>query len=217
MICRRALVFFIFLSQSKPEEHTNFTSRKETKMRDLTPEEEKHLVKYCLESKDNTWLALAIGQIQPALEMEILDRFLEDLDKSIRDKLKEDSQWKTKKMVNRGKWGKWETIYKMTMKDPVIEINIDYDYEGNKELCVGTPENNEVCPGKEEIERYFEGAEDLEAGDGNVWWCYPEEVHNRLDLRKQYDPEETRNHIGYFRDLMVNSSDAVSKALRAGK
>ena len=40
------------------------TFPKEAKMITLTHEEVKFLVNYCMESKENTWLALAIGQIQ---------------------------------------------------------------------------------------------------------------------------------------------------------
>ena len=51
----------------------------------------------------------------------------------------------------------------MAMKDPCIEIHLEYNYE-DKDLCVGTPENNEDCPAKEEIRPYFKGSEGLEAG-----------------------------------------------------
>ena len=43
-------------------------------MRDLTPEDEKYLVKYCMEPK-NILLALAIGQIRPKLREKLCPCF----------------------------------------------------------------------------------------------------------------------------------------------
>ena len=73
-------------------------------MRELTRKEREWLLCYCMKP-ENTWLALAIGQIQPALGMEILGRFLEELEKSVQKNLKKNSQWKTEKIMKYRKMG----------------------------------------------------------------------------------------------------------------
>ena len=65
-------------------------------MRELTAEEEEYLVKYCMEPR-NTWLALAIGQINPMIERRILSLFLKKLDKSVKKEIesRDDLRWQT--------------------------------------------------------------------------------------------------------------------------
>lgn len=50
-------------------------------MTELTNPEENHLLKYCMKSEYNTWLALAIGQIYPNLQEETMMTELTDEEK----------------------------------------------------------------------------------------------------------------------------------------
>ncbi len=98
-------------------------------MRELTPEEEKYLVKYCMESKENTRLALAIGHIQVQLRAKILSSFLKKLDKNVRKKLEACGrlrQWKTKvietKVRNESDSTREENRFESTRAEKIIYV-----------------------------------------------------------------------------------------------
>ena len=188
-------------------------------MRELMPEEKKYLVEYCMRP-EYTELALAIGQIQPALEWEIIRKFLEELDKSVGKKLKEcdlDLQWEQRKILKPG--GPESPIYRMTMKGPRIDIELCY-YLKSKKLYLGTPAKHESCPDAESLASYFEdmkeGMKIERSNESWRWWFYPEENHKRLEnLSFLHSNEVVRcSKIDYFTDTLVLSANAISKALR---
>ncbi len=194
-------------------------------MRDLTPEEEKYLVKYCMESKENTWLALAIGHIQVQLRKKILSSFLMELDKNVREKLKASGrlwQWETKVLETNLKvqgnrtdlkvQGK-ENIYEMTMEDQ--EIKICLGYWGD--IFVGTPAcaANEACPTAEDLSDYFQDTGlNLISEDSWRWKSYLTDSHKSFDdLCTLHDDELRQEKIERFTYILVLSAKAISKAL----
>ena len=108
-------------------------------MRELTAEEKKYLVKYCMEP-GNTWLALAIGEVQPLLTIKM---FVPALDKRVKKCLeKHGLHWQPEipeKVEVEGSF----PIYMMTMSDPEIKVELWVDSKFN--LFVGT-RKNEACP-----------------------------------------------------------------------
>lgn len=192
-------------------------------IRDLTPNEETCLVEYCMKP-ENTWLALAIGQIQPVLRKEIEKKiayFLEELDKSVKKKLEECGlHWET--CVPKTNLEENESlIYKMSMNAQDIQIHLYYEDEKEKEnnLFVGIPKN-EAFKSADALRNFFknEGLKDSE-DEGNdrwPWWIYPEENHkSAVALITKHD-DQRREKIEYFtNELVLPPAKAISKALEA--
>ena len=196
-------------------------------MRELTPEEEKYLVKYCMESKENTWLALAIGHIQVQLREEILSSFLMELDKNVSKKLAACGrlwQWKTKVLetnlkVQGNRTGLKvqgnENIYEITMEDQEEdqEIKIYLGYWGD--IFVGTPAANEACPTAEDLSDYFQDTGlSLISEDSWRWKSYLKDSHKSFDdLCTLHDDELRQEKIEHFTYILVLSAKAISKSL----
>lgn len=198
-------------------------------MRELTPEEEKYLVKYCMESKENTWLALAIGHIQVQLRAKILSSFLKKLDKNVRKKLEACGrlrQWKTKvietkvietNLIVQGKrtglkvQGKEKIIYEMTMEDQEIKIYLGY-WEN---IFVGTPAANEACPTAKDLSDYFQDTGlILTPANSWRWQSYLQDSHKSFDdLCTLHDDELRQEKIEHFTYILVLSAKAISESL----
>ena len=189
----------------------------------ITPEEKKFLVDYCMESEENTWLALAIGQIQPALRMAIVRKsmskssFLKELDRKVREKLEEGGLhcWKTRYPETYLKLPMRGDLYLMTMEAPKIEICLDYEGE---DLFVGTPEKYKTCPEADHLTSFFEGTNpNLKSDAYWRWWFWLEGDHRRLEglSTLHEDQELKREKIAYLTDILVRSAKAISEALEA--
>ena len=187
-------------------------------MRELMAEEEKYLIKYCMESKENTWLALAIGQIYPKLRKKIMSSFLNELDNSVIKRLKgRDCQWQTCIPKTNPEKGGEPSIYVMTMKERGIEIHlVRYKWQA---LFVGTPVGQGNWP-RDDLAGFLE-REDLGLNTKNRhwhWWFNPAENHRSIGcieaLSKLNDDELRRKEVDYFTDdVLVCFAEAISREL----
>ena len=197
-------------------------------MADLMPEEKEWLIEYCMESEENTLLALEIGQVQVQIRERILGCFLKKLDLSIKKELEENApNWKTcVPKTNLDRWGRWgapdEWVYVMTMENPVIRIGLYPHGEGRgrivpKDLFVGTPEEDKECPQASDLARQFKEVGfdiDLKSNSPWIWWFYLQEDHRGLEELSTLQDEDARDEeIVYFTKVLVQSAAAVSKAL----
>ena len=192
-------------------------------MRELTAEEKEYLVKYCMESRENTWLALAIGHIQVQLREKILSSFLTELDKSVSKKLEACGrllQWETKVLetnlnVRGNRTGLKvqgnENIYEMTMEDQEIKIYLGYWGD----IFVGTPAANEACPTARDLSDYFQDTGlSLISEDSWRWKAYLKDSHKSFDdLCTLHDDELRQEKIEHFTYILVLSAKAISKSL----
>ena len=192
-------------------------------IRDLTDKERDFLVDYCTKP-ENTWLALAIGQIQPVLRKAITSNtsnFLEELDKSIKKNLEECGlHWETC-VPETNLEAAQNSIYvmKMNIQDQDIQIELGYEKENlYVNLYVGIPSNEVFSP--DELRDFFkkERLKDSEQNNNQKypWWIYPEESHKSLEtLIMLHDAQLKREKIEYFTDELVLPAKAISKALKA--
>lgn len=185
-------------------------------MIELRDEQKEFLVNYCMESDKNIWLALAIGQLQPALKTAIVSSFLKQLDKSVERELKEPGphcQWDTR-IPEINLEVRDDSIYVMTMKDPEIEIHLIRE---KSDLFVGTPAANEACPQAEDLASFFEDTDlELESHDSWRWYFYPELSHKSFEaLSTLHDDKLRRDKIAYFTGMLVRPAKAISKVLGA--
>ncbi len=184
-------------------------------MRELTPEEKKYLVKYCMKSKENTWLALAIGHIQVQLREKIVSSFLKKLDESVERLLNErNCQWQTcipTANLQVGDKDSW-SLYIMTMQERGIKIHLArYKCQS---LFVGTPKSNGDWPNgalksfKELVGRR------LHTGNKNwLWWFNPTEDHRCIRSIEALSTLNSNQKIKYFTAELVCFAEAISKAL----
>ena len=182
-------------------------------MSDLTAEERDFLVGFCMEPK-NTWLALAVGQVQLELKTAIVSSFVEKLDESVKGELERRgliNNWK--RTIPKTNLEKEESIYVMTMKDRGVEIQLVYYGEGN--LYVGTPVSNGDWP--IELAGFLE-REDLGLITRNRywhWWFNPAENHRSIGcietLSKLNDDELRCEKIAYFTAILVNFAKALEE------
>ena len=189
-------------------------------MRTLTPEEEKFLVNYCMESKENTWLALAIGQIQTKIWAKILSSVLCQLDKSVKERLKKVDDLNWEPMIPKLNLAWDDKIYQMTMKDRDIEIDLYHSGRGlfvPRDLFLGTPAEFKDCPQADDLTEFFKGTNlKLESNPGWRWWFYLEGEHRSLEELSilHEDQELKREKIAYLTDILVSSAKAISKYWR---
>ena len=172
-------------------------------MRELTAEDEKFLVEYCMKS-ENRWLALAIGQIQPKLQKAIVS---EELEASIKKELEAcrlHGHWSLEENL-RGREGDWIV---MSMEHQEVKIHLS-DEKGK--LFVGTPARYTTCPSKHELEDLLEDM-NLDSNDLWRWWFDPNKSHRSVeDLSNLNDDEIRREKIKYFTDILVRLAKAISK------
>ena len=180
-------------------------------MADLTLEGEKFLVDYCMESK-NTWLALAIGQIQPALKRAIVRSFLEELEEAIAAELKRvsiDSRWKPRIRDEDG-----YMIVVLAMED-WTELLLVYQAR-EEDLFIGVRSTSDACPAADRLKPYFRD-EDLEFKTDDPdwhWWFSPAKDHRSLsDLITLCDEQSKSEKIEYLAHIMADSANALSKEL----
>ena len=180
-------------------------------MRDLTPEDEKYLVKYCMEPK-NILLALAIGQIRPKLREKIVSLFLKELDESVKKELKErDCQWQT--CISDPETIKKEqgdpSIYVMRDRNG-IEIHLGANRGTN--LFVGTPKGQGAWP---RGLRGFLERKDLELKKHTNWrwWFEPEQEHMSIKSVEALSTLNDGQKSDYFTYVLVRFAKAISKEL----
>ena len=186
-------------------------------MRDLTPDDEEYLVKYCMEPK-TIWLALAIGQIRPKLREKIVSLFLKELDESVKEELKDkerDCQWQT--CISDPETIKKEqgdpSIYVMRDRGG-IEIHLCAHI--GTDLFMGTPAEKGAWPNG--LNGFLERT-DLELKTGNSkwrWWFDPK-CHRSIGsveaLSKLNNDELRRGKIEYFTAELVRFAEAISTEL----
>ena len=149
-------------------------------MKKLT-DEEKFLLGYCMESEENTRLALAIGQIKPDLEREIRQSFLKTfqkkLDERIRGKLGD--LWEQEIPEVNVDWSTDNKIYEI--RKDTIKIRLCYQPYFHNQLYIGLPVAPEVDQmadlEKDRLASVF-GAEGLKLQNAKgepdwLWWFYP--------------------------------------------
>ena len=181
-------------------------------MRELTVEDEKFLVEYCMKP-ENIWLALAIGQVRPKLREKIVSLFLEELDVSVQKRLKERDchQWQTcvsDPEIIVKEQGE-PSIYKMKNPDG-IEIHL-CAYKGT-DLFVATPAGKAWPSGLED----FLECKDLELKrDRNWrWWFNPAEDYRKIEPLSRLNDHKLRcEKIEYFTYKLVLFAEAISKEL----
>ncbi len=199
-------------------------------MRDLTSEDEDFLVKYCMEP-ENTWLALAIGQIQTKLERRIVSSFLKKLDKSVERELKERERglhWRTnipkEDLEEEDLKEDFSILYVMTMEDQVeIHLALWRWNRGNKdrELYVGTHKEigNRKVPWSKDKLAGFLSKPDIMQDNGRHWWFPPTKRHRYIkdikDLSTLNDDKLRCEKIAYFTDVLVRFADTISEELGA--
>ena len=185
-------------------------------MAELTPEESAWLVKYCMEEPENIRLALAIGQIQPALKKAILNSFLEELSKGIGAELRKrkpslDSYWNPGEIWE----AKWGVCFPMAMEDR-IEIHLYYQI-GPQDLFIAVPAKSKACPKAERIQPHFEGTGlklQTSSEQWYRWWFYPTEEHKWLkDLAALSDEQARKAKVEYFRRILADCAYAISQEL----
>ena len=189
----------------------------------LTPEEEKYLVDYCMESKENARLAQAIGQIQPKLQKAIVSSplfspFFKDLGERVKEGLeKHGLHWKTCVPGENPEVRGGDDLYQMTNEDSKIEISLVCE---QGELFVGTRAPNEACPTVDRLESFFKREKmevNLSSNRYWCWWFYLERDHRSLEKLSTLheDQELKRGEIDYLTNTLVLSAKAISTALEA--
>ncbi len=192
-------------------------------MKEFTDEEKNWLVCYCIETKDNTEIALAIGQLQIELREKILLSFVKKLKESVEKKLKEsDRPWKSdvqKVSLEKGSSGIEKPIYKMNMEKREIQIHLVCAFQkcGEKDekydFWVGIPSANTECPHKDLLDSCFlvEGVK-LESDPKKyyewLWWFYPKGYKGDISTL-HHDNEK----IDEFARLLILSTEIISKGL----
>lgn len=111
-------------------------------MTELTVEERDFLVDYCMKP-ENTWLALAVGQVQLELKTAIVSLFVEELNESVKGELEKRGLITWKRTIPEANLEKEKPIYVMPLKEQGIEIQLVY---GGGDLYVGTPVSNGDWP-----------------------------------------------------------------------
>ena len=183
-------------------------------MRDLTPDDEEYLVKYCMEPK-NIGLALAIGQLRPKLLEKIVSLFLKELDESVKEELKEkelDCQWQTcisDPETIRKEQGN-PSIYVMKHRRG-IEIHL-CAHRG-KDLFVGTPKGQGAWP--RGLRGFLERKDLGLKKDQNLhWWFDPEKKHKSIgsiEALSKLNNDELRRK--YFTNVLVRFAEVISREL----
>ena len=186
----------------------------ETKMRDLTPEDEKFLVEYCMQP-ENTWFALAIGQIQPKLKGKIVSTFVRKLDESVNEALKKIEMcgfhWETR--VPETKLEEKKTYSLFILKVQGIEIRLGV--WGGGYLLVFLPKGTELDL------RWDEVIPDMDVklkSNDSGWWFDAEERHHIRSLEALnalLDDELREEKIAYFTDVFVRLVKNILKVLEA--
>ena len=191
-------------------------------MRNLTREEERFLVCHCMESEDNMWLALAIGEVLRKVQLNVLRKLGLELHKSVTSRA--DRRWKGRLGIE----DPWDIeaaeskkpeypIYVMTMEDQEIETRLVYEISTNRAF-VGTPAECHACPQADDLASRFR-AKGLPTPKKNNywrWWFYPHEDHGLDYLSKLHGNKEFREEeIAGFTGTLVRSAAAISDALEA--
>ena len=197
-------------------------------MRELTAEEEKYLVKYCMEP-GNTWLALAIGQINPTLERRVVSSFLKKLDKSVKGELMNRSPlWRTyipkKDLEEEDLKEKYTILYVMIMEDQGIEIHLGlFNWNSGpkeRELYVGTHKEreNKTVPWPPTLTDFLSRPDIEPSNESRYWWSCSREGDRYIkkigDLSMLND-EVKGTKIAYFTTELVRFAEAISKELEA--
>ena len=196
---------------------------------ELTSEDRNFLVDYCMKP-ENTWLALAIGEVQPDLKKAIVSSFVKALDESVKNKLERlerlERQWtRTRKTpeMNLERNGDIP-IYVMTMEDQGIEIQLlVYKKGAQEDLFVGTPVNNEACNEAwlTELKGLLEERTGLTLGKtaSFEWWFKPVINHMSIGsieaLSKLNDDKVRSQKIDYFTTILVKFAEAISEEAEA--
>lgn len=191
-------------------------------MRALTPEEEKFLVDFCMDSKENIWLGLSIGQIQTRLRDKILSWVLAELENSVREKLKEVGlNWKPF-VPERNLEAMEAKLFELTLKDQEIEIGL-YGHGWSRglfvprDLFVGTHAKFKSCPEKDTLKGFFKDTNlNLQSNPSWKWFIYLEGGHGSLEELSTLndDNEVKRRKIDYLTDILVRSAEAISTGLK---
>ena len=180
-------------------------SAKETMMGELTVEEKKCLVNYCMQP-ENTWLALAIGEVQPLLTIKM---FVPELDKRVQKCLeKHELHWQPEIPEQVEVEGSFP-IYMMTMRG--IEIKVELWVNSEFDLFVGT-RKNEACPPVDTL-KDFDFFRDNYIKSCKDWSWSSDPIGAVKDLR-------TRNaircdKIKHYTEFLVRSAVDISRALEA--
>lgn len=183
-------------------------------MRELTAEDEKFLVEYCMKP-ENIWLALAIGQVRPKIREKIVSLFLKELDESVKKELTEkerDGQWQTcvsDPEIIVKEQGE-PSIY-MIKDRRGIEIHL-CAYKGT-DLFVATPAGKGAWPSG--LEGFLERKDLGLKRDRNWrWWFDPAKDHKRIEPLSRLNDHKLRyEKILYFTDILVRFAEAISKEL----
>ncbi len=187
---------------------------KETKMRDLTPEDEKYLVEYCMQP-ENTWLALAIGQIQPELKGKIVSTFVRKLDESVKEALKniEMCGFRLETCVPETKLEEKKTYSLFILKVQRIEIHLGI--WGGGYLLVKMPAGTELDPRWDEV--ISDMGVKLKSSASGCWFDAEERHHIRSveALIALQDDEIRGEKIAYFTDILVRLVRNILKVLEA--
>ena len=180
-------------------------------MRDLTAEDEKFLVEYCMKP-ENIWLALAIGQVRPKLRKKIVSLFLKELDVNVKKRLEERDcrQWQKTCvsdpeiiMKEQGE----PSLY--VIKDQRgIEIHL-CAYRGT-DLFVATPEGKAGPSGLEGFRKDL----GLKSDRNWHWWFDPAKDHKRIEPLSRLNDHKLRcEKISYFTNILVSFAEDISKEL----
>ena len=190
-------------------------------MKELTDEEKNWLLCYCMESEENTRLALEIGKIQSELEKAIRQSFLKtfqrELDERIRGKL--ENSWEQKIPKVDVDWSTDNPIYEI--RKDAIEIHLFYQPQHQNRLYIGLSAAHEIgqIPDPLEKDRLAPvfGKNGLKLRDDPdwLWWFFPRDDHRRLEdlSRLHHDKEFRSEKIEYFTDILAFTAKAISGEL----
>ena len=175
-------------------------------MSDLTAEERDFLVSYCMKP-DNTWLALAVGQVQLELKTSIVSSFVKGLDEGVKDELEKRSlNWK--RTIPTMNLEEEKPIYVMTMQDRGIKIQFVH-VKGD--LYMGTPKSNGDWPA--DLTDFLK-REYPELKTNNQfwhWWFNPVENHRCIrSIEALSKLNDNTVKINYFAAKLVCFAEAIS-------
>ena len=190
-------------------------------MKKLTDEEKNWLLCYCMESEENTRLALEIGQIQSELEKAIIQSFLKTFQKKLDEKIrgKLGDSWEQEVPEGDVDWSQDNKIY--VIRKDTIEIGLFYQPKHENRLYIGLPVEPEVGQVANRLEKDFlapvfkDKGLKLQRESGWHWWFFPRDDHQMLgDLGKLHHDKEVRTEkIECFTDLLAFTAKVISGEL----
>lgn len=202
-------------------------------MKELT-DEGKFLLNYCLESEENTRLALEIGRIIPQLERGILSSFLRKLDESVQNGITcDDLRWRTcipkQDLTEEDLKEPISILYVMTLeyREKEIEIHIGiWNWDtGNRDrvFYVGTHEKREgreVYWPANRLQGFLKkpgiSPPDCPGGADRFkrhWRFHPPEYHSYINTTEALSTLNDGPMAKYFASILVDFAKAISGEL----